>query len=103
MATDMTVASTILEQLGGSRFVAMTGARNFLGAPTYLAFHLPANGDIRNRRLVEVHLLPSDTYKIVVQQFRGLQMIVQAVKAEDVYAEDLQRVFTSLTGLDTKL
>jgi hypothetical protein len=32
LMTDMTVARTILDQLGGARFVAMTGAREFVGS-----------------------------------------------------------------------
>ena len=39
--TDMTVAKTILAQLGGSRFVAMTGARHMAGDATSLSFGLP--------------------------------------------------------------
>jgi hypothetical protein len=36
--TDMTVARTILDQLGGARFVAMTGAREFVGSADSLTF-----------------------------------------------------------------
>jgi hypothetical protein len=32
--TDMTVSQTILSQLGGKRFIAMTGSKNFVGATT---------------------------------------------------------------------
>ena len=37
----MTTAATILEQLGGNKFRAMTGAKNFLDGGSYLSFHLP--------------------------------------------------------------
>jgi hypothetical protein len=32
LMTDMTVARSILDQLGGARFVALTGAREFVGS-----------------------------------------------------------------------
>jgi len=37
---DLTVAKTILEQLGGELFVAMTGAKNFVGTEDSLTSHL---------------------------------------------------------------
>jgi len=41
---DLTVANTILEQLGGRKFIAMTGARNFVGDFSGLSFRLPGAG-----------------------------------------------------------
>ena len=41
--TDMTVARTILDQLGGARFVAMTGAREFVGSADSLTFKIGVN------------------------------------------------------------
>ena len=41
MATDLTVANTILQQLGGNKFRVMTGAKNFVGSNDALTFRLP--------------------------------------------------------------
>jgi hypothetical protein len=41
--TDLTVAKTILAQLGGERFVMMTGATNFVGGADSLAFRVGSN------------------------------------------------------------
>ena len=37
----MTIANTILEQLGGNKFIAMTGAKNFLSNGSTLRMTLP--------------------------------------------------------------
>lgn len=41
--TDMTVSQTILSQLGGNRFIAMTGSKNFVGSDDALSFKLVPN------------------------------------------------------------
>ena len=41
--TDITVARSILDQLGGARFVAMTGAREFVGSADSLTFKIGVN------------------------------------------------------------
>ena len=38
-----TIATTILQQLGGSRFIAMTGAKNLVAEENALIFRLPEN------------------------------------------------------------
>jgi hypothetical protein len=40
---DLTVAKTILEQLGGEHFVALTGAKNFVGTEDSLTFEVGSN------------------------------------------------------------
>ena len=40
----MEVANTILEQLGGRQFQAMTGASQFVGSKNSLSFRLPGAG-----------------------------------------------------------
>ena len=37
----MSIAQTILQQLGGNAFVAMTGSRNLLDCGSSLRFNLP--------------------------------------------------------------
>ena len=53
------VAKTILAQLGGKRFIAMTGANSFTGSADELTFKLPTRGKMR---AVKIKLEPSDTY-----------------------------------------
>jgi len=39
----MSIAETILGQLGGTKFVAMTGSKNFVGGKDFLSMKLAGN------------------------------------------------------------
>jgi hypothetical protein len=98
-----TVATTILEQLGGHRFLAMTGARNLTSGPDRLYFGLPRNpGKVTH---VGIVLEPSDTYTLTFWRmtFRGSSAPLILREEKDIYAEDLQARFTESTGLYTRL
>lgn len=101
--TDLTVAQTILAQLGGSRFKAMTGANSFTGSADTLSFRVPKAA--KGIKAVIVKLLPSDTYEV---RFLGQRRaptfeVFDVAKHDDVYCDQLQAVFTAETGLDTHL
>lgn len=100
----MNVAQTILSQLGGKRFQVMTGAKNFVGTPDTLRFTLPPNAK-DGIDLVSIRLDASDTYTVrFMRQGRSLQNEAQLIgESSDVYAEDLEELFTSSTGLYTRL
>jgi hypothetical protein len=95
----MQVAQTILAQFGGNRFVAMTGAKNFVGSPNSLRFNIPTRS---GPNVVVVTLEPSDTYRVDFYRVRGVKC-TQVAQCQDVYAEQLQAVFTEKTGLFTLL
>jgi len=95
------IATTILEQLGGSKFLAMTGARQLVYDTRELAFKLPgfAKDGIN---YVKVVLNADDTYSVIFMKYRGLK--VTNVKTVDmIYADMLRDVFKSVTGLDCTL
>lgn len=98
--TDMTVANTILAQLGGKRFLAMTGAKSLCGDKDALSFKLPSQGG--KTRGVLIRLLPSDTYSMKLFEMRRLE-IVRDETREGIYCDNLRDVFTSMTGLATSL
>lgn len=100
--SDRAVAQTILAQLGGRRFVLMTGAKNLLGAASSLSFRLPANFASDGINYVRVTLNGLDTYDVEFLRLHGVKSAVKAYEA-GIYAEDLRRVFTRVTGLDTSL
>ena len=56
----MKVADIILEQLGGNKFLAMTGAKNLLADGNTLRMTLPKNRSKANR--LYITLDPDDTY-----------------------------------------
>lgn len=98
----MNIASTILAQLGGNRFTAMTGAKNLTTDGQSLSFRLPANFARDGVNLVTVRLDPSDTYTVQFRKVRGLN-VRELGEVSDVYADNLRRVFTERTGLDCTL
>jgi hypothetical protein len=99
-AEDRAMAETILEQLGGRKFIAMTGARDFLYSKEgTLQFKLPKSARARGGiTAVIVTLYPDDTYGMVF--FAGMQAKADRL---GLHAEDLRRAFTEVTGLETSL
>lgn len=90
------VAATILQQLGGRRFVLFTGARDFRHAAERLSFSIDPTEKAISR--VSVTLEADDTYTV-----RGFAGDAADPLAEEtsVYAEDLADRFTEMTGLYT--
>jgi hypothetical protein len=104
MATDMTVATTILAQLGGRRFQMITGAKNFVGDADRLNFALPGKpGYVKNSiSHVSIILTPADTYTVVFRRVRGRTVTVVS-EHTDIYNDNLRTVFERETGLVTSL
>lgn len=96
------VAKTILQQLGGQQFIAMTGAKHFLAGPQALSFQLPANFARSRINHVRITLDSDDTYSVSFGRARGAHYTVVS-HHQTVYADGLQRVFRDQTGLDTSL
>ena len=99
---DMAVANAILEQLGGARFVAMTGAKLIVGGESHLQFKLPARFAKDGINCVRVELEPSDTYRAIFYKL-GRTSTVIVHRVDGVHADSLRAVFTSATGLETSL
>lgn len=98
----MQVANTILQQIGGNRFIAMTGAKNFVGGSNFLAFALPRGFAKNKANKVRITLTPADLYK--VEFFSMYRLDIRTIKEVDgLYADQLQDVFTAETGLDTRM
>ena len=92
------VANTVLEQLGGSRFIAMTGAKKLVAGPDYLRFRVAT----RKINTVTVRLNGMDLYDVEFGKSTNTLYKVIATE-EDVYADNLGELFTKHTGLYTKL
>lgn len=103
MTNSQQIAATILEQLGGRRFMVMTGAKNLVALTEGgLQFKLPARFAKDGINLVAVKLNADDLYDVQYMKTRGLD--VKAVREEtDLYFDQLQERFTANTGLDTRL
>ena len=106
MATShLTVAQTILAQLGGRRFMAMTGAKDFVGSDNTLTFTLPPGFAKDGINMIKISLDWTDTYTIEAAKvtMRPTPKYELIQKMDLVYAENLRSIFTKLTGLDTSL
>ena len=101
---NLNIAKTILEQLGGNRFIAMTGAKNFMAIESGLQFDLPkTRGFVRDGiNKIQVHLDPTDTYTMMAFRQHGIACDLLRDEA-GLYWDMLQYTFTEFTGLDTHL
>jgi hypothetical protein len=97
---DLQVAATIFEQIGGHRFMLMTGSSNFVGDGDSLTMRLTHN--LLRARWLKITLMPDDTYMMEFIVMRGEEPVVVR-KYRDVYWDQLQELFTEATGLQTTL
>ena len=94
------IAATILKQLGGNKFIVMTGAKNFAYGESNLTFKIGRNSGKCNH--IRVTLNSMDTYKMEFIAVRGTT--IKTVKEfNDVYCGQLQELFTEVTGMYTHL
>jgi len=95
-------AEEVLKQLGGNRFIAMTGAKNFVknDKERSITFKIPkAKSGITH---VKITLTSMDVYNVEFISVRGMKMkTVKQVKG--IYNDQLQKIFTQYTGLYTSL
>lgn len=98
--TDMSVAKEILRQLGGNKFIAMTGAKNLGGTANSLSFKIGKNSSKAN--WVTIKLNGKDLYDVTFIQVRNLER-KELKTYNDVYNDQLQQIFTSYTGMYTHL
>jgi hypothetical protein len=106
MTNTLEVANTITERLGGRKFTAMTGARNFLGDANSVSFRLPGAGGFCKNGInyVKITLDPSDTYTIGFYRIRrNSQAMTEVAAYHGVYFDTLQEVFSRETGLAVSL
>lgn len=109
-ATHMAIANTLLAQLGGGRFIAMTGARESLALSADqhtmggLQFSLPPSLAKDRINKVRIFLELSDTYKVeaLAVNYRVHDFDVKG-SCEGVFDDMLEAVFSDLTGLATRI
>lgn len=98
----MTIANTIYLQLGGPRFSVMTGANQMMRLGNGLQFRLPCNFAKKKITYVAIILNTRDLYDMEFGKlYRHEYRVVD--RCEDIYYDQLQEVFTRVTGLNTYL
>lgn len=102
MSNGMEVANTILQQLGGRRFIAMTGAHSFTGDRNSLTFKFP---QVRESRLfaMKIELTPADEYRVEFWAKKGRFDVVKAMEFDGIYCDILADLFERKTGYRTSL
>jgi len=112
----MTIAQTILEQIGGNKFIAMTGASHFIDDGNTLRMNLAKNMSKANRLYITLDF--DDTYTMHFFYYRPVgwkvdhkkravtkrpEIMKDVYKISGVYFDQLQDIFTQVTGMDTHL
>lgn len=95
------VAQTIINQLGGQRFMVMTGAKNLMYDNTSLYLRI-GTGAKKGINSVCVKLEVDDTYTMEFSKIRGIK-VADISKHEGIYCDQLQEIFTQETGFYTTL
>jgi hypothetical protein len=95
------IAATILEQLGGRQFMAMSGTKPLYFEKNKAMFRLTRNKS--KAMFMEITLNSMDTYDMLF--FALTRDHERTVKAEfsNIYNDQLQDIFTEVTGLYTIL
>ena len=97
----MRVAKTILEQLGGNHFRMMTGAKNLAGDENSLSMRIGRNSS--NSNYLKITLNSMDTYDMKFCKLTRKFEEKSVTEYSDVYNDMLTDIFTSHTGMYTKL
>lgn len=108
----MRTADIILEQLGGNKFIVMTGSKNFVADSETLRMTLSKNRSKANR--LWITLDADDTYtmrffKYTAPRFNAKtvtftdEKITEVETLKGIYCDQLQEQFTKVTGLYTRL
>ena len=98
---DMSVATTILNQLGGNKFRVMTGAKNFIDHGNALSMRIGRNSS--NSNYLKITLNDSDLYDVRFSKVTKMGEEKSVREFNDVYNDMLVEIFESHTGMYTSL
>jgi hypothetical protein len=98
--------SELFKQLGGNKFVAMTGAKDWIRSDkdNWVSFRIPKAKEGIN--YVKITLNAKDLYDMefgMIRKKKGIPTYTKKHEVNDVYDDMLQPVFTEKTGLYTSL
>lgn len=95
----MKTSQIILDQLGGNKFIAMTGAKQLVGGENMLQFGI-GRGAVNKANKVRVDLV-GDLYEVRFFNIRGVNVKEISVHSM-IYADGLAALFTEQTGMETR-
>ena len=94
------IAQTILQQLGGNKFIAMTGAKNLGFTDKGLQMKIGRNAKGVTHVIIE--LTSMDLYDIEFVKVRAMKRTT-IKKLKGIYADQLGKIFKKYTGLNIRL
>ena len=97
----MSVATTILNQLGGNKFRVMTGAKNLMDHGNALSMRIGRNSS--NSNYLKITLNDSDLYDVRFSKVTKMGEEKSVREFNDVYNDMLVEIFESHTGMYTSL
>ena len=97
---DRKKAAIILKQIGGNRFIAMTGAKGFAFSDKYMSFKIGRNS--KGINFVRIGHNAKDLYDMEFG-FVSTRGIKVKKKVKDVYADMLGQIFKKHTGMNVSL
>ena len=94
------VATTILNQLGGRKFLAFTGSKNLIAGENFLTMKLARNSSGAN--YLKISLNAMDTYEVEFISIRSDATMKTKHEFNGIYNDQLVNIFETTTGLYTK-
>jgi len=98
--SDLTVAKEILRQLGGNKFIVMTGANNLIGSDNQLSFKVGRNSSRITHVIIRLNAF--DLYDVEYVRVWGTKQEHIAASVA-LYFDQLRSDFTAKTGMATSL
>ena len=96
--TSQEICSETLKQLGGNKFITMTGSTCFSDGNTLIVkFKM-----CRTANIMYITLNDNDLFDVKICKFRGMEVKTVA-EMTDAYSDMLRPFFTETTGLRTSL
>jgi hypothetical protein len=92
----------LLQQLGGNKFVAMTGAKNLAVDKSKNELHMKIMRNAKGVSHVIIRLTSGDLYDMKFLQVRAGKIKIKS-KENGVYADQLGKMFKKNTGLNVRL
>ena len=91
-----------LQQLGGNRFIAMTGAKNLAVDKSKNELHMKIMRNAKGISHVRIRLTSMDLYDMEFLQVRAGKIKIKS-KEKGVYGDQLAKMFKKNTGLNVRL
>lgn len=97
----MNIAETILSQLGGRRFLAFTGSYNLCAMADGKGLVMKLRRNTSGANWLQIRLNGADLYDL--RFIKAGKTLTTKAEYSDIYCDQLEDIFTQVTGLYTRL